>query len=48
MQRYADMSPLGRQGTPRELADAVFYLVSDRSTYVTGAALHVNGGSLLV
>ena len=48
VQRYADMSPLGRQGTPRELADAVFYLVSDRSTYVTGATLHVNGGSLLV
>ncbi len=48
VQKYADMSPMKRQGQPRELADAVFYLVSDRSTYVTGATLHVNGGSLLV
>ena len=35
-------------GTPRELADAVLYLVSDRSTYVTGATFHVNGGFVLV
>ena len=48
VQKYVDMSPLKRQGQPRELADAVFYLVSDRSTYVTGATLHVNGGSLLI
>ena len=39
---------LKRQGSPREIADAVWYLVSDRSTYVSGATLHVNGGSLLV
>ena len=39
---------LKRQDSPREIADAVWYLVSDRSTYVSGATLHVNGGSLLV
>ena len=47
-QRYAEASVLKRQGTPRELADAVLFLVSDRSTYVNGATLHVNAGSLLV
>ena len=46
--RFAEASSLGRQGTPRELADAVLFLVSDRSTYVNGATLHVNAGSLLV
>ena len=46
--RFAEASPLERQGTPRELADAVLFLVSDRSTYVNGATLHVNAGSLLV
>ena len=47
-QEFRDATPLKRQGTAREIADAVYYLVSDRSTYVTGATLHVNGGSLLV
>ena len=47
-QRYADLSTLKRQGTPRELADAVLFLVSERATYMNGATLHVNAGSLLV
>ena len=45
---FAKISFLDRQGTPRELADAVLYLVSDRATYVTGATFHVNGGFVLV
>lgn len=48
IEEFKQASPLKRQGTPRELADAVFYLVSNRATYVTGATLHVNGGALLV
>jgi len=32
-----------RQSRPRELADSVFYLVSDRPTYVIGATPHVSG-----
>ena len=47
-QRYADASTLKRQGRPRELADAVLFLVSERSTYVNGTTLHVNAGSLLI
>ena len=46
--RFAEAAPLKRQGTPRELADAVLYLVSQRATYTNGATLHVNGGSLLM
>ncbi len=33
-----------RRGTAREVADAVFYLVSDQATYVTGQTLSVDGG----
>ena len=47
-QFYADLSPLKRQGSPSELADAILYLVSDAASYVTGTTLHVNGGALLV
>lgn len=46
--KFAEASPLKRQGTAGELADAVLYLVSDRASYITGATFHVNGGSLLV
>lgn len=36
--------PLGRLGTPAEVADTIFYLCSDRSSYVTGSEIHINGG----
>jgi 3-oxoacyl-[acyl-carrier protein] reductase len=38
---------LKRHASAREVADAVLFLVSDRSTYVTGQVLRVNGGSNL-
>lgn len=37
--------PLGRLGTPEEVADAVRYLCSQDARYVTGHALDVNGGT---
>jgi 3-oxoacyl-[acyl-carrier protein] reductase len=37
--------PLGRLGTPEEIADAVRYLCSDDARYITGHALDVNGGT---
>ena len=39
---------LKRQGTAGELADAAVYLVSDKSTYITGTVLQVNGGMIVL
>ena len=38
--------PLGRVGKPEEIAEAVLYLASDASAFVTGTALVVDGGGL--
>jgi 3-oxoacyl-(acyl-carrier-protein) reductase len=37
-------TPVGRLGKPEEVADAVVFLASPRSSYITGAVLDVNGG----
>jgi 3-oxoacyl-[acyl-carrier protein] reductase len=39
-----DSIPLGRLGSPQDVAAAVAYLASPGGGYVTGAVLHVNGG----
>lgn len=38
------LHPLGRLGQPRDIADAFVYLASDQASWVTGAALSVDGG----
>lgn len=38
--------PLGRMGSPAEVAEAVLFLAGEETTYVTGVVLHVNGGML--
>ena len=42
--RLLSTIPLGRLGSPDEIAASVIYLASDEAAYVTGVTLHVNGG----
>lgn len=41
---YHDAIPLNRYGLEEELAEAIFFLCSDRSSYITGQILAVDGG----
>ena len=36
--------PTKSMGTPEDIANAVAFLVSDKSDYITGTTIHVNGG----
>jgi 3-oxoacyl-[acyl-carrier protein] reductase len=38
--------PMGRTGTPEEIASAVLFLVKDENKYITGQTIHVNGAWL--
>ncbi|MBS1087971.1 3-oxoacyl-[acyl-carrier-protein] reductase [Gluconobacter wancherniae] len=40
--------PLGRMGSPNDVASAVTYLASEEAGWVTGTTLHVNGGMAMV
>ena len=44
LETFAPLHPLGRVGTPADLANAVTYLLSDHPSWVTGAILNVDGG----
>ena len=41
------MHPVGRLGTAKEVVDAICWLVSDESSFITGTALAVDGGANL-
>jgi NAD(P)-dependent dehydrogenase (short-subunit alcohol dehydrogenase family) len=44
LKMISDSVPLGRLGTPYEIAKAVVFLASDDSSYITGTELFVDGG----
>ena len=45
---YGANFPVPRLGRPDEVAELVAFLASDRAAYITGAALDINGGDLMV
>jgi len=46
--QITERTPLGRFGTPQEIADAVAFLVSDEAAYITGQVLAVDGGLVMM
>jgi len=36
--------PMRRLGTPHEVAQTIHFLCSERSTYINGSEIHINGG----
>jgi len=42
-----DQIPLGRPGTPEDVATVVEFLASDRASYITGQVIHVSGGMFI-
>ena len=45
--KLIEQIPLSRLGLPEDIANSVAFLVSDRSSYITGQVLNVNGGMLM-
>lgn len=42
--QFTDLAPMGRMGTPQEIADAAVWLCSPGASFVTGHAFAVDGG----
>ena len=47
LQALAEETPLGRIGTPEDVAKAVAFLASENASFITGEVLNVNGGFLI-
>jgi len=43
-QEFISQIPMGREGTPEEVADAVSYLVREEAAYITGEIVRIDGG----
>ena len=47
VERITKLIPLGRWGSPEEVADAVVFLIAPQSGFITGEVLTVDGGARL-
>lgn len=47
LQSLAEETPLGRVGTPKEMAEVLFWLASDGSSFLTGQVIAPNGGLII-
>lgn len=47
LDELARMTPLGRLGTPEDIAEAVYYFATEKSSFVTGQVLTADGGFIL-
>ena len=45
LERQALELPIGRLGSPQEVADAIVFLASERASYINGVSLAVDGGT---
>jgi len=46
MENFVKRVPLGKWGTPEEIANVICFLASDLASYMTGQVVRVDGGML--
>ena len=42
--RFSEKIPLKRFGIPKEVAEVIIFLISDKASYITGTTIFVDGG----
>ena len=47
IQELCDQTPLGRMGTPKEIADVILFLASENAGFITGQVISPNGGLVI-
>lgn len=48
LESFVKAIPAGRMGRPEEVADVMYYLASDQSSYLVGEVVQINGGQMML